>query len=711
MRAAAHGVALAMFAAAGCGAEPVCDRGATQACLCVGGGGGAQACADDGSRWGVCDCATGGPAEGEGEGEAVDAPPKAEGEGEGEASEGEGEGEGEGAVPESCNGQDDDGDGRVDEVEVAVESLRVTFDPRTSVEPGRGAIEVAGRDDVPVQGSPFSGADLAGRTIDIPGNLVRIRLTADAQATPLFGYAVTSVVDQSGREAPGPLPESAHDHPAPVDDDRTFEMADSLGMGLTCGDDVGACTHGRTTCLGGRQVCTGDQRPSDELCNGLDDDCDGDADEPEDLTDTPPCDKTLGVCAVARPVCQGAEGYAPCNSQNYGPDYEVTELNCDCLDNDCDGVVDGSSGVGAADDALLGCTIDDLAVGGEGRDCVVQVSSTATLVDYRFGSLRIPDDITVAAEASLDGCGHRGWDTGNCGHPPTMPGGCFSVRADEVVVDGALTANAGPRSASCSNRESWASGPSGGNLAFKVGHLTVNGRVEANGGNGFYGSGGAAGSIRVRARGVIVSGTLRAAGGTSQGANERVGGGAGGPGGTGSIPGGGAGGPPSIEPREPGGEDPNRPLEITGRLTILDGGAIQSVNGAGEPAGYVRLNGHAVANADRVVGGAITENALAIHLMNDVGVPVEAGFRLVREGTEEAVAEGRTDEEGWATVDAPDLSVDLRHRFEVPDTPALGGGAVFLSFGDAGLQLGCALELGLRGDPPAVLFPAMQDCR
>ncbi len=476
MRAAAHGVALAMFAAAGCGAEPVCDRGATQACLCVGGGGGAQACADDGSRWGVCDCATGGPAEGEGEGEAVDAPPKAEGEGEGEASEGEGEGEGEGAVPESCNGQDDDGDGRVDEVEVAVEAIRVTFDPRTSVEPGRGGIEVAGRDDVPVLGSPFSGADLAGRTLDIPGNLVRIRLTADAQATPLFGYAVTAITDQTGRPAAGPLPESAHDHPAPVDDEQTFEMPDSLGMGLTCGDDVGACTHGRTTCLGGRQVCTGDQRPSDELCNGLDDDCDGDADEPEDLTDTPACLKTEGVCAESTQPCRGAQGYVPCTSPDYGADYETVESRCDCLDNDCDGVTDHGP------DGPLGCTLDQLAEIGEQRDCVVQVSSMADRREYRFRSLVIPEAVTIQARNGAEGevCGHVGAGDPREG-PHSNGGGCIRFEAERLDLAGTVGVSGGYLGGTSAPGGGCHSGGSGGDVVMVVKDLSVTGRVHANG--------------------------------------------------------------------------------------------------------------------------------------------------------------------------------------------------------------------------------------
>lgn len=37
-------------------AAPVCEAGKTAACPCVNGGQGVQSCADDGSKWGACEC-------------------------------------------------------------------------------------------------------------------------------------------------------------------------------------------------------------------------------------------------------------------------------------------------------------------------------------------------------------------------------------------------------------------------------------------------------------------------------------------------------------------------------------------------------------------------------------------------------------------------------------------------------------------------------
>ncbi|MDH5493039.1 MAG: MopE-related protein, partial [Myxococcales bacterium] len=71
-----------------------------------------------------------------------------------------------------------------------------------------------------------------------------------------------------------------------------------------------------------------------EVCNGLDDDCDGLVDEGL----TPPltlCNPN-GVCAGTIASCGGLAGW----TCTYPATYEDTETRCDTLDNDCDGAVD-----------------------------------------------------------------------------------------------------------------------------------------------------------------------------------------------------------------------------------------------------------------------------------------------------------------------------------------------------------------------------------
>ncbi|MCB9527256.1 MAG: SUMF1/EgtB/PvdO family nonheme iron enzyme [Myxococcales bacterium] len=86
-----------------------------------------------------------------------------------------------------------------------------------------------------------------------------------------------------------------------------------------------------------------DHAPAPETCNGADDDCDGVVDEgvvpPAGLA----CDGP-GLCAGLRAVCRGAAGF----ECPYPEGYQARETRCDNLDNDCDGRIDE-----AADNAAL----------------------------------------------------------------------------------------------------------------------------------------------------------------------------------------------------------------------------------------------------------------------------------------------------------------------------------------------------------------------
>ncbi len=70
-----------------------------------------------------------------------------------------------------------------------------------------------------------------------------------------------------------------------------------------------------------------------ELCNGIDDNCNGLTDE--DVPPLPIC-LSLGVCSVVVARCAGAAGWV-CD---YPPAYQAVETRCDGLDNDCDGLTD-----------------------------------------------------------------------------------------------------------------------------------------------------------------------------------------------------------------------------------------------------------------------------------------------------------------------------------------------------------------------------------
>ncbi len=100
---------------------------------------------------------------------------------------------------------------------------------------------------------------------------------------------------------------------------------------------VGACMSGTETCAGGVWgTCTGQATPITETCNGVDDDCNGLIDD--GLT-APPADMQQGVCAGSAKVCSGTGGWTE-PAYTLIPTYQGTETLCDGLDNDCDGQAD-----------------------------------------------------------------------------------------------------------------------------------------------------------------------------------------------------------------------------------------------------------------------------------------------------------------------------------------------------------------------------------
>jgi hypothetical protein len=150
------------------------------------------------------------------------------------------------------------------------------------------------------------------------------------------------------------------------DDDCDGVIDDNVPSGGNCGPstDVGACQFGTLNCVGGTPTCQNAIFPKFEICNDIDDDCNGPIDEIFNKnTDIKNCGECNMVCptrANANTTCtpqgnplKGTCGYSckpgfrDINGQavdgcESGPCFPTGAEECDGQDNDCDGLMDSA---------------------------------------------------------------------------------------------------------------------------------------------------------------------------------------------------------------------------------------------------------------------------------------------------------------------------------------------------------------------------------
>ncbi len=123
-----------------------------------------------------------------------------------------------------------------------------------------------------------------------------------------------------------------------------------------CGGVCKACTNGKhcakpADCTSGAcegalccspNACGQCTTTPQEVCDGQDNDCDGQTDEAAQIGAAPDCPKQQGVCDGSWATCKGLAGWQ-CDDALYAAHdaaYQATEASCDDRDNDCDGQTD-----------------------------------------------------------------------------------------------------------------------------------------------------------------------------------------------------------------------------------------------------------------------------------------------------------------------------------------------------------------------------------